>query len=75
MERPRELVPVGIKKPGRIPPARGWRTRGRQATATRSCGVARIGFADAHSAIEDVSPLAHSGILTKEQTNGGPEAR
>jgi len=65
--RPGELVHMDVKKIGRIPDGGGWRATGRNIGKTWAQKKARIGFDYVHSAIDDHTRLAYSGILPDEQ--------
>lgn len=69
MTRPGELVHVDIKKLGRIPKGGGWRAHGR--SKRHHGGLAKVGYAYVHSAVDGYSRLAYSEVLDDER---GPTA-
>jgi transposase InsO family protein len=68
-DRPGELVPMDVKKIGRIPDGGGWRAHGRQLSRTANEKRARIGFDYVHSVVDDHSRLAFSEIHNDERAN------
>ena len=74
-ERPGELVHVDIKKLGNIPDGGGHRILPRQqavsnrqaTTEARKGGSPVIGYSFVHTAIDDLSRLAYSEVLTNER--------
>ena len=61
-EHPGDLVHVGVKKLGRIPPGGGWRVQGR-----RGHDNTGVGYDYIHSAVDDHSRLAYSEICCDER--------
>ena len=66
--RPGELIPMDVKKIGRIPDGGGWKAHGRAATGDdHAHKKSHIGFDYVHSVIDDHSRLAYSEILSDEK--------
>jgi len=66
-DRPGELVPMDVKKVGRIPDGGGWKAHGRKMGSTSAAKKARIGYDYVHSLVDDHSRLAHPEILPDEK--------
>lgn len=61
--RPGELIPIDVKKPGRIPDGGGHRTQGRAEGRRNRTGA---GYAYLHTALDDHSRLAYTEDLPDE---------
>ncbi len=66
-ERPGELVPMDVKKLGKIPDGGGWRAHGRGGGSIQRDRHTNVEFDYVHSVIDDHSRLAYSEILPDEK--------
>ncbi len=62
-DRPGELVPVDVKKSGKIPDGGGWRAHSRGPETDKAKHSRRIGYDYVHSMVDDHSRLAYCEIL------------
>ena len=66
-DRPGELVPMDVKKIGKIPDGGGWRAHGRGSEPDKAKHSRRIGYDYIHSMVDDHSRLAYCEILPDEK--------